>query len=75
MIKTFTKNDIVRFLYDEVTEDEKADINDALLSDFELQEHVGELRKVMESLDTFEMKAPSAVVSRILYASKNFQAV
>lgn len=75
MIKTFTKNDIVRFLYDEVTEDEKADIKDAMLSDFELQEHVGELRKVMESLDTFEMKAPSGVVSRILYASKNFQSV
>ncbi|MFK7952366.1 MAG: hypothetical protein AB8B73_05935 [Ekhidna sp.] len=75
MIKTFTKNDIVRFLYDEVNEDEKADINDAMLSDFELHEHVGELRSAMESLDTFEMKAPSGVVSRILYASKNVQSV
>lgn len=75
MTKTFTENDLVRFLYDEVTEDERADIKESLLTDIQLQSKIGELRKVMESLDAFVMKAPEEAVSRILYASKNLQSV
>jgi len=73
MIKTFTENDLVRFLYDEVNEEERADIRESLLTDIQLQDQIGELRRVMESLDAFVMKAPSEAVSRILYASKNLQ--
>lgn len=75
MIKTSTENDLVRFLYDEVSQDERADIKESLLTDIQLQNKVSELRDVMESLDTFVMKAPEAAVSRILYASKNLQSV
>ena len=73
MIKTFTENDLVRFLYDEVNEEERAEIRESLLTDIQLQNQIGELRRVMESLDAFVMKAPSEAVSRILYASKNLQ--
>ncbi len=75
MIKTSTENDLVRFLYNEVSEDERADIKESLLTDIQLQDKVSELRDVMESLDTFVMKAPESAVSRILYASKNLQSV
>ncbi|MEP1096842.1 MAG: hypothetical protein ABJG78_17120 [Cyclobacteriaceae bacterium] len=71
MIKTFTENDLVRFLYDEVNEDEREEIRESLLTDIQLQNKITELRRVMELLDAFVMKAPEAAVSRILYASKN----
>ena len=73
MIKTFTENDLVRFLYDEVNEEERADIRESLLTDIQLQNKISELRRMMESLDAFVMKAPGEVVSRILYASRNLQ--
>ncbi|MEQ9402220.1 MAG: hypothetical protein RIM99_01435 [Cyclobacteriaceae bacterium] len=73
MIKTFTENDLVRFLYDEVSEDERVEIKESLLTDNQLQNKISELREVMTSLDAFVMKAPEEVVSRILYASKNLQ--
>ncbi len=75
MIKTFTENDLVRFLYDEVSEEEKAEIRESLLTDIQLQTKINELKRVMESLDAFVMKAPKDAISRILYASKNLQSV
>lgn len=71
MIKTFTENDLVRFLYDEVSDDERAEIRESLLTDIQLQNKISELRRVMDSLDAFVMKAPKEAVDRILYASKN----
>lgn len=75
MIKTTTENDLVRFLYDEVREDERTEIKELLLTDNKLQEKVSELKETMDSLDAFTMKAPKDAVSRILYASKNLQSV
>jgi hypothetical protein len=73
MIITFTENDLVRYLYDEVSEDERAEIRESLLTDFQLQNKISELKNLMESLDAFVMKAPKDAVSRILYASRNLQ--
>jgi hypothetical protein len=75
MTKTFTENDLVRFLYNEVNEDERVDIKESLLTNNQLQNTVSELRRVMDMLDAFVMKAPEEVVSRIAYTSKNFQTV
>ena len=75
MTKTFTENDLVRFLYNEVNEDERVEIKESLLTNNQLQNTVSELRRVMDMLDAFVMKAPEEVVSRIAYASKNFQTV
>ena len=71
MTKTFTEDDLVRFLYDEVNEDERVDIKASICADFKLQEKANELKRVMRLLDDFQMKAPQDVISRILYASKN----
>ncbi len=73
MTKTFTENDLLRFLYDEVNEDERLDINESLSADMELRTKLDELTEAKSSLDAFTVKAPSEVVSRILYASKNLQ--
>ncbi|WP_462254053.1 hypothetical protein [Ekhidna sp.] len=73
MTKTFTENDLLRFLYDEVNEDERLDINESLSADMELRTKLDELTEAKSSLDAFTIKASSEVVSRILYASKNLQ--
>lgn len=71
MTKTFTKDDLVRFLYDEVNEDERVEIRESLSADMNLRASLEEIRETMSMLDSFTMRAPKDVVSRILYASKN----
>ena len=73
MTKTFTENDLVRFLYNEVNEDERLEIKESLQTDYQLQNKLDELRSMIECLDSFTMKAPAGAVDRILYASKNLQ--
>ena len=73
MTKTFTENDLLRFLYDEVNEDERLEIKESLRADMDLRASLEELKEATTLLDQFSMKAPKDVVSRILYASKNLQ--
>ena len=73
MTKTFTEDDLVRFLYDEVNEDERLAIKASLSADMDLQATLDEMNEAKSLLDGFQMKAPKDVVSRILYASKNLQ--
>ncbi|MEM0939623.1 MAG: hypothetical protein AAF600_11700 [Bacteroidota bacterium] len=73
MTKTFTKNDLVRFLYDEVNEDERLEIKESLRSNIVLRDSLEELKEAMSMLDNFSVKAPNDVVSKILQASKNLQ--
>lgn len=73
MTKTFTENDLIRFLYNEVDSNERLEIEESLITDSQLQNRITELRKTTDQLDDFVMKAPKDVVSRILYASKNLQ--
>lgn len=73
MTKTFTENDLLRFLYDELNEDERLEVKESLSADMELRSKLDELKEAKSALDAFTIKAPSDVVSRILYASKNLQ--
>ncbi len=75
MTKTCTENDLVRFLYNEVNEDERSEIKESLLTNIQLQDKIGEFKRVMESLDTFVMTVPPEAIARILCASKNLQSV
>ena len=71
MTKTFTEDDLVRFLYDEVNEDERLEMRESLCADMELRASLDELNEAKELVENFSMKAPESVVSRILYASQN----
>ena len=73
MTKTFTEDDLVRFLYDEVNEDERLAIKASLSADMDLQATLDEMNEAKSLVDGFQMKAPKDVVSRILYASRNLQ--
>lgn len=73
MTKTFTENDLVRFLYDELNEDERLEMKESLCADMELRSKLDELEEAKSALEALTIKAPQDVVSRILYASKNLQ--
>ena len=73
MTKTFTEDDLVRFVYDEINEDERLDLKESLESDIDLRSSLEQISEAKELLEDFTLKAPKEVVSRILYASKNLQ--
>ena len=73
MTKTFTKDDVVRFLYDEMNEDERMEMRESLSADNDLRSSLEELDEAKSMLENFSLKASNDVVSRILYASKNLQ--
>ena len=71
MTKTFTEDDLARFVYDEVNEDERLDLRESLQSDMELRSSLEQMNEAKALLDELSIKAPRDVVSRILYAEKN----
>ena len=75
MTKTFTNDDLVRLLYEEVNEDERLELKESLSADMDLRANMEELNEAKALLEGFSLKVPNEVVNRILYASKNLQSV
>jgi hypothetical protein len=73
MIKTFTQNDLIRFLYHETTEQEEREINKALICDSELQEQYKELIATKNQLDVARLEPSAMVVENILNYSRSLQ--
>jgi len=71
MTKTFTKDDLIRLVYDEINEDERLDLKESLRADMDLRLSLEQIDEAKSLLESFTLKAPNGVVSRILYASKN----
>ena len=72
MIKTFTQDDLVRYLYQEISEEERVDIENALVCDNQLTDDFNKLREVKENLDLNLEKPSNSVISSILSYSKSF---
>jgi len=71
MTKTFTQNDVVRYIYEETTEAENKEIEQALICDARLQEMYKELDAVKKRLD-HSLKQPSdSVIESIMNYSKS----
>ncbi|HMP98279.1 MAG TPA: hypothetical protein PKC24_00770 [Cyclobacteriaceae bacterium] len=70
MIKTFTQDDLIRFLYNECAEQEKQEISKALLCDAELQESFKELLAVKRQINAAKLNPSNETVEKILAASK-----
>ena len=51
MTKTFTQNDLIRYIYDETSNAESTEIQQALLCDGSLQEEYKSLSRVKSLLD------------------------
>ena len=73
MIKTFTQNDLIRFLYHETSEEETKEINKALLCDSELQVQYKELNAMRKELDAARLEPSAEVVENILNYARGFQ--
>ena len=73
MIKIFTQNDLIRYLYKETTEQETKEINKALICDSVLQEQYKELIVSTRTLDYAQMQPAASSIQNILSYSRNLR--
>ena len=70
MIKIFTQTDLIRYLYQETTEEEKREIDKALRKDKELQAMFAELLSVKRGLDSARLEPSGNSIMNILSYSR-----
>jgi hypothetical protein len=73
MTKTFTQNDLIRFLYHETNEDQTKEINKALLGDAELRAQLAEMKSSKKSLDAAQLEPSQESVLNILSYARGLQ--
>ena len=66
MTKTFTQNDLIRFIYQETTEEEAREINRVLSFDRDLQLIYRELLLTKKTMDEAQLEPSNAAVENIL---------
>lgn len=71
MIKTFTQNDLIRFLYHETSEEENLEIKRALQYDQDLTLQFEELQTVVNNLDDSMMEPSVDSIEKILSYSRS----
>ena len=72
MTKIFTQNDVLRYIYNETSEDENIEIEKALLIQVPLRDFYSDMIEVKLQLDKLEVVAPQRVVNKILEYSKSY---
>lgn len=72
MTKTFTQNDVIRYFYNEVTTQEKRDIENAFLWDNALVEYYQELVQIESDLNSIKKGPSDKTIENILNFSKSF---
>jgi hypothetical protein len=71
MIKTFTQNDVIRFVYDEVSTEERSQFNDLLLIDLDFQKLYFNYTKTKRLISKSTLEPSENVINRILTYSKS----
>ena len=66
MTKTFTQNDLIRYLYHETSAKETKEINKALICDLELQKQFKDLLATKSQLDSVRLQPASSTIQNIL---------
>ena len=72
MIKTFTQNDLVRYIYQETTQKENTEIENALIFDETLNDEYNELLETVGALHHVEVTPSQLSIDRILSYSKSY---
>lgn len=70
MTKTFTRNDLIRFIYKETSPGESREIRKALLFDNQLLNQFKELKEVVRLLDIQDEYPSQKILNNILEYSK-----
>ena len=65
MTKLFTPNDLIRYIYQEMTEGEQELLMQALHSDESLMQEYMEMLSTIESMDQFQLNPSEKVVQAI----------
>ena len=73
MIQLFTPDDVIRYVYEETTEDENVLIEDALIGDQELLEFYLDALEMKSLMNKIERTPSNSVVSNILAYSQNYK--
>jgi len=73
MIKTFTQNDIVRYVYHETTEQENEEIAQALLCDDQLLETYHELSFVSSNLNDVTKEPSERAIENIMAYVRSYE--
>ena len=71
MTKTFTHDDLIRYIYSDVSETEKSEIEQALLCEGELLEEYHRLRAIIKEIDKVEVHPSESTIKSILNYSKS----
>ena len=71
MIKTFTPNDVIRYFYNETSEEENEAIAKALIINADLLEVYMNLKQSAEKLDELQKEPSEYVINNILNYSKS----
>ena len=72
MIKTFTQDDLVRYIYQETTAEESIEIETALVFDEVLSERYNDLRRTVEGLDEVICAPSNVAIDKILSYSRSY---
>lgn len=73
MIKTFTKDELIRYAYGETNESENLEIQNALLCNEDLQEEFIQIQNMIMQLDAAQIKPRELATDRILNYSKSYK--
>lgn len=71
MTKTFTQNDLIRYIYHETTEQERIDIEENLLIDPEFFDEYKKLAEISMELDRIDESPSEKTIKKILNYSKS----
>jgi len=71
MTKTFTQDDLIRYIYSDMDPIEKTQIENALICENELLEEYHQLRATVKEMEQVEIRPSKLVIERILNYSKS----
>ncbi len=71
MIQTFTQLDLIRFIYNETTNEQQRNIELALLCDNELMEEFKSLKSTVNALTEVSYSPSNSTIEKILNYSKS----
>lgn len=72
MIKTFTYDDVIRYVYEETSEEENLSIEDALMSDPELMTQFLDTLELRSLMDKIERQPRKSTIDNILSYSQSY---
>ena len=71
MTKTFTQDELIRYIYHETSDQENKEIENALICDDVILEMYKKLKNTIEQLDKIEQSPSGQVIDKILNYSKS----